>query len=122
MTLTVNYFQAELLIPGIVGSTYAETENLALLNRMIKKYEPLYMEMLLGEDLYAAYRHWCAKEGIGKPAQSNTFLGNCAKREGATKARKRHYDDLNGSSTSHSMLVFPPGADPAAPIRELTES
>ena len=37
------------------------------------------------------------------------------------KSRKRFYVDLNSSATVQAMVLYPPGADQAAPIRELTE-
>ena len=54
-TLTAAYFTGELLIPSVSGSTYAEVENLATLTNMINKYEPKFLELLLGETLYATY-------------------------------------------------------------------
>lgn len=53
--LSASYFTGELLIPSISGSTYAEVENLALLNLMIKKYEVPFLKDLLGETLYGDY-------------------------------------------------------------------
>ena len=37
------------------------------------------------DDVYNAYRHYCSR-GVQKPAQSNTFIGNIAKRPGAVKS------------------------------------
>ena len=53
---------------------------------------------------------------------SNTFLGNIAKRPGAVKCRKRFYEDLTSATVVQAMVIYPPGADPAMPIRELTEA
>ena len=55
MSVTAAYFVNELLIPGISGSQFSEVENLATLNAIISKYQPKFLEMLLGEDLYAEY-------------------------------------------------------------------
>lgn len=55
MALTAAYFVNELLIPGVSGTTYAEVENLATLTATIAKYEPKFLKLLLGEDLYAEY-------------------------------------------------------------------
>lgn len=74
------------------------------------------------DDLYNAYRHYCSREGVQKPAQSNTFIGNIAKRPGAVKCRKRFYENLTVATVVQAMVIYPPGADPAMPIHELTEA
>ena len=53
--LVAAYFTGELNIPSISGSSYAETENLALLTKAIKKYEAKFLQGLLGDALYALY-------------------------------------------------------------------
>lgn len=60
----------------------------------------------LSEDVFALYRAWCAKQGIGKPAQLNTLLGTLAKKPGVHKDRKRY---LAGSTVKQAMCIFPPG-------------
>jgi len=55
MALSAAYFVGELMIPNISGTTVTELSNLHQLNIAIAKYEPLYLEELLGEDLYTAY-------------------------------------------------------------------
>jgi len=87
----------------------------------VGRLTPLPVTGCKSEDLYAAYRFWCGREGIVKPAQSNTFLGGCAKRAGAVKARRMHYTSLVTDVKEQSTLVFPPGADPAMSIRQVTE-
>ncbi len=88
----------------------------------VAKLLPLPCVTCKSEDFYDAYRFWCGRQGIGKPAQANTLIAQCAKRPGAGKARKRFYIDLVSSTTDQAMLLYPPGADQGAPIRELTES
>ena len=87
----------------------------------VGKHLPLPVVTCKSEDFYDAYRYWAARNGIGKPAQANTLLSRSANRSGAMKARKRFYVDLNGSTTTQAMLLYPPGADQGAAIRELTE-
>jgi hypothetical protein len=55
MGLSAAYFVGELNIPNISGITVTEQANLLQLQIAIAKYEPLYLEMLMGEDLYTAY-------------------------------------------------------------------
>lgn len=87
----------------------------------IAKHLPLPVVTCKSEDFYDAYRWWCQRQGIGKPAQSNTLLSRSAGRSGAAKARKHVYDDLHNSGRHQAMLLYPPGADTAADIRALTE-
>lgn len=49
------YFNGELEIPNITGSSNVEVENLAALSWMIKKHEPKFIHGLLGDNLYALY-------------------------------------------------------------------
>lgn len=88
----------------------------------IHKHLPLPVCICKSEDFYAAYRWWCAQNGISKPAQANTLLANSAKRPGAQKLRKRFYADTYSSATVQAMLMYPPGADEAADIRAITDS
>lgn len=55
MALSAAYFVGEIHIPNISGSSTSETANLLQLQIMIAKYEPLFLEKLMGADLYAAY-------------------------------------------------------------------
>lgn len=74
------------------------------------------------EDLYEAYRHWCHRQGISKPAQMATFIGNCTKRPGAAKGRRRHYVGGSSAATAQSMMMFPPGQEQGDDIHALTDS
>lgn len=55
MALTAAYFVNELLVPGVVGGSYAQVENLTMLESFIAKYEPEFLKRILGEQLYAEY-------------------------------------------------------------------
>jgi hypothetical protein len=55
MALSAAYFVGEIAIPNISGTTTTEQANLFQLQIAIAKYEPLYLEMLMGKDLYAKY-------------------------------------------------------------------
>lgn len=85
------------------------------------KHLPLPVVICKSEDFYDAYRWWCQRQGIGKPAQANTLIARCANRSGAMKARKNIYiGEL--SSKQQVMLLYPPGADQAALIGDLTKA
>jgi putative DNA primase/helicase len=60
------------------------------------------------QDLYDAYRHWCGRNGVSKPAQLSTFIGSCAKQPGANKGRRRHWEDEGENREAQSMIVAPP--------------
>ena len=53
--LTVDYFIGELNIPNITGTSPAAVANANNLKWFITEYEPQFLEMLLGEDLYAEF-------------------------------------------------------------------
>ena len=53
--LTVSYFVGELQIPNITGSAPAVTPRVNELQWFIKKYEPEFLELLLGTDLYLEF-------------------------------------------------------------------
>ena len=38
------------------------------------------------------------------------------------KCRKRFYENLTVATVVQAMVIYPPGADPAMPIHELTEA
>jgi putative DNA primase/helicase len=66
------------------------------------------------DDLYAAYRLWCMREGIGKPAQKQTLLTVVGKRPGIRKAqeRLRTFRHVSGFATPDEekrTVVFFPG-------------
>jgi hypothetical protein len=54
-TLSAAYFVGEILIPNISGTSTQEQANLLPLQIAMAKYEPMYLKMLLGEDLFTAY-------------------------------------------------------------------
>lgn len=54
-SLSAAYFVGEIQVPNISGSSTAETANLLQLQIAIAKYEPLFMDRLLGTDFYADY-------------------------------------------------------------------
>lgn len=83
---------------------------------------PLPLCAARSEDLYDAYRQWCSRQGVAKPAQMSTFLGNCSKRPGASKARKRHYVDGSDVADAQSMCVFPDESETAVDKRTLSDS
>jgi putative DNA primase/helicase len=81
---------------------------------------PLPLKIVRTEDLYQAYRHWCQRAGVAKPAQMSTAAGNWSKRPGCIKRRDRHY--LNYSQTvTQSTLLYPPGSNRDAGIGEITD-
>lgn len=53
--LTVNYFIGELLIPNITGTAPAATASANNLKWFIAQYEPEFLELLLGTDLYEEF-------------------------------------------------------------------
>lgn len=53
--LTVNYFVGELFVPNIVGTSVVNTVNANNLKWFIAKYEPEFVEKLLGSVLYQQY-------------------------------------------------------------------
>jgi hypothetical protein len=55
MALSAAYFVGELLIPNISGTTTTEQANLLALQIAIAQHEPVFLELLLGYDLYTAY-------------------------------------------------------------------
>lgn len=76
---------------------------------------PLPLFPCRSEDLYDAYRHWCSRQGISKPAQLNTLIANNVKRAGCSKDRRR----VDGRQTT---IFWPPGADRAMTTRALADS
>jgi len=58
------------------------------------------------DDLYAAYRAWTVREGIGKPAQKQTLLTAVGKRPGVRKSQERL---LVGAVVEKRTVIFAPG-------------
>lgn len=83
---------------------------------------PIPVSAARSEDLYDTYRWWCLRNGIGKPAQLSTCIGNWAKRPGAKKLRKRHFQAGSDAATTQSTVIIPPGADHDADIRTLSDA
>ena len=73
------------------------------------------------EDLYDAYRWWCLRHGIAKPAQLSTCVGNWSKRPGAKKLRKRHYQAGSDAATTQSTLILPPDVEADGDMRTLSD-
>ena len=67
---------------------------------------PLPEEMALSEDLYAAYRAWCQREGIGKAAQKQTLLTSIGKKPGVRKAQERFKYRRNGIERIEKRTVI----------------
>lgn len=82
---------------------------------------PLPLTIARTEDLYDAYRWWCQRNGVGKPAQLSTCVGSWSKRPGAKKVRKRHYHGANHSGTTQSTLIIPVGSTPPDDLAALSE-
>jgi putative DNA primase/helicase len=60
------------------------------------------------QDLYDAYKHWCNRNGVAKPAQLSTFVGSCIKQPGASRGRRRHWEDETLTRDAQSMIFAPP--------------
>ena len=71
---------------------------------------PLRRQSCRSMDLYAAYRHWCTLQGVGKPAQMSTFIGNLSKRPGVEKKRCRHFKAYSHTQETQSEIITPPGS------------
>lgn len=72
--LTVNYFNGELCVPNITGSAPAATANANTVKWFIAKYEPKFLELLLGEALYAAFLAGMTVTAPAVPAAKWTAL------------------------------------------------
>lgn len=72
------------------------------------------------QDLYAAYEHWAALQGVEEAVSETAFLQACAKRPGAGKARRRHHDPERAGMSAQSMILWPPGASRTAKIADLS--
>lgn len=83
---------------------------------------PLPVVPARSKDLYAAYRHWCACGGVNQAAQLSAFIGNTAKRAGASKKRRRHYPrGQSDFATEQSMVMFPAAMPFDMPVQPLSE-
>jgi putative DNA primase/helicase len=79
-------------------------------NEWAAGYLPVPVRTCRSEDAYAAYRHWCLTQGVGKPAQLSTFVGTVSKRPGVQKGRHLHFKNYSKQVTTQSVLITPPGA------------
>jgi putative DNA primase/helicase len=64
---------------------------------------PLPLGPCRSEDLYSAYRCWCSREGIGKPAQKQTLLTAVGKKPDADKRVARY--EANGGGGRSTVVV-----------------
>lgn len=87
----------------------------------IKAYTPLAVRSCRTEDAYEAYRFWCSRQGVMKPAQMSTFVGNVSKRPGVRRDRERHFKNYSQTITQ-STVLHPPGADTRHSTQELTDA
>jgi putative DNA primase/helicase len=90
-------------------------------NEWVEGHLPLPRRSCRSEDLYAAYRHWCGAQGVGKPAQHSTFTGTVSKRPGVQKGRHLHCKHYSKTVTTQSVVITPPGAtrpDGAQPLAD----
>lgn len=85
-----------------------------------KGYLPLPLVSCRTEDLYEAYRHWCTRQGVSKPAQMSTCVGGWSKRPGVRKDRPRHFKNYSQILTQ-SQCLHPPGGERPAGLKEQTE-
>lgn len=82
---------------------------------------PLPAVSCRSEDVFDAYRHFCFKQGVHKPASMKTFVGAISKRPGVRRARRQHYKGHSNLQTVQSVVITPPGAEDAANRKTLSE-
>jgi putative DNA primase/helicase len=86
-----------------------------------EKVMPLPVVPCRTEDLYDAFRHWCHRNGAKGP-QLAVFVAEAVKRLKGSKERRRHFvGEAESHVTRQSTIVFPPDADMAMDMRELSE-
>lgn len=64
----------------------------------------------LSEDVFALYRAWCSRQGIGKGAQLNTVVQTLSKKPGMVKDRKRYM--VGQTVKNPACFLTPPKAKP----------
>lgn len=69
---------------------------------------PLPVGPVISQQLYEAYRHWCGRQGVLKPAQLNTMVGGLSKTPGASKSRPRHFVNWSRTEETQSTVIWPP--------------
>jgi putative DNA primase/helicase len=85
-------------------------------------YLPIPRISCRSEDLYSAYRHWCALQGVGKPAQLSTLVGTLSKRPGVRKGRHQHFKNFSQTVTTQSVILTPPDAPRPEGLQALADS
>lgn len=91
-------------------------------NEWIGRELPLPVGPVRTEDLYDAYRHWCGRQGVAKPAQQSTLIGALSKRPGVHKARPRHYKQRSRTVTTQSNVMWPAGAEREMHMDQLSDA
>lgn len=91
-------------------------------NEWVAGYLPLPRRSCRSDDAYAAYRHWCVGQGVGKPAQQSTFIGTVSKRPGVVRARRWHFKNYSRTVETQSTVITPPGAEAPAERQALSDS
>jgi putative DNA primase/helicase len=91
-------------------------------NEWIAGHLPVPVSAVRTEDLYDAYRHWCTRQGVAKPAQMSTLIGSLSKRPGVRKNRPRHYDKRSRTTVVQSTVLYPPTADAAPSLDDLSDA
>lgn len=84
-----------------------------------KHYLELPIVAVRSEDLYDAYRHWCMRYGVHKPASFTIFVGNIGKYDGVRRGRARVYvdgSDIVDRQVSY-VLPHPYAADNPTPSK-----
>src|SRR5690606_14933575 len=79
---------------------------------------PLPLGACRTEDLFDAFRHWCARNGAKGPSLA-MFVAEAVKRLRGHKERRRHHMG-DGLQARQSTVIFPPGADTAMDLSELS--
>ncbi len=62
-------------------------------------------------DLYQAYLRWCRHNGVGKPRESNHFLGHVAKLIGWSNQPRHVYDSTHYTGSTRPRRMVIPAAD-----------
>ncbi len=107
MALSAAYFVGEIHVPNISGSSTAETANLLQLQIMIAKYEPIYLERLLGTDFYTAYAAGIAAsvpEARWTALQNKIYVPNLTLNIGFSPAANYVYFFFMRNQTSISLV------------------
>lgn len=82
---------------------------------------PLPVVAARSEDLFEAYRHYCAKQGVHRTASMKNFIGSVTKRPGVRRERLRHYKGYSTQVLAQSVVISPRGVDAATDKTALTD-